>query len=231
MAMGIALMFNIVLPLNFNSPYKSTNIQEFWKRWHMTLGRFMTNYLYIPLGGNRLGERKTLRNLFIVFMASGIWHGAGWNFIIWGGLHGICILIHRVWKNSGRKMNKLLGWFITINLVNIFWVFFRAETLNRALKVLKGMFDIKGLIYMGTHIGQMVEMTRGYRDLTQGVLGNRLNLTGLIVSLGIVFFMRNSYEKISKSKIEIKYCLQLSFLLALGICSLLETGDFLYFNF
>ena len=84
---------------------------------------------------------------------------------------------------------------------------------------------------MGTHIGQMVEMTRGYRDLTQGVLGNRLNLTGLIVSLGIVFFMRNSYEKISKSKIEIKYCLQLSFLLALGICSLLETGDFLYFNF
>ncbi|WP_294665960.1 MBOAT family O-acyltransferase, partial [uncultured Fusobacterium sp.] len=120
MAMGIALMFNIVLPLNFNSPYKSANIQEFWKRWHMTLGRFMTNYLYIPLGGNRLGERKTLRNLFIVFMASGIWHGAGWNFITWGGLHGICILIHRVWKNSGRKMNKLLGWFITINLVNIF---------------------------------------------------------------------------------------------------------------
>lgn len=231
MAMGIALMFNIVLPLNFNSPYKSANIQEFWKRWHMTLGRFMTNYLYIPLGGNRLGERKTLRNLFIVFMASGIWHGAGWNFVIWGSLHGICILIHRVWKNSERKMNKLLGWFITINLVNIFWVFFRAETLNGALKVLKGMFDIKGLIYMGTHIGQIVEMTRGYRDLTQGVLGNRLNLIGLIVSLGIVFFIRNSYEKISKSEIEIKYSLQLSFLLALGICSLLETGDFLYFNF
>lgn len=77
MAMGIALMFNIILPLNFNSPYKSSNIQEFWKRWHMTLGRFLTNYLYIPLGGNRKGELKTLRNLLIVFLASGIWHGAG----------------------------------------------------------------------------------------------------------------------------------------------------------
>ncbi|MGL4867793.1 MAG: MBOAT family O-acyltransferase, partial [Cetobacterium sp.] len=96
MAMGIALMFNIILPLNFNSPYKSTSIQEFWKRWHMTLGRFLTNYLYIPLGGNRKGELKTLRNLLIVFLASGIWHGAGWNFIIWGALHGLAILIHRV---------------------------------------------------------------------------------------------------------------------------------------
>ncbi|ERT66522.1 alginate O-acetyltransferase AlgI domain protein [Cetobacterium somerae ATCC BAA-474] len=77
MAMGIALMFNIILPLNFNSPYKATNIQDFWKRWHMTLGRFLTNYLYIPLGGNRNGEGKTLRNLLIVFLVSGIWHGAG----------------------------------------------------------------------------------------------------------------------------------------------------------
>lgn len=226
MAMGIALMFNIVLPLNFNSPYKSTNIQEFWKKWHMTLGRFMTNYLYIPLGGNRLGERKTLRNLFIVFMASGIWHGAGWNFVIWGGLHGICILIHRVWKNSGRKMNKLLGWIITINLVNIFWVFFRAETLNGALKVLKGMFDIKGLIYMGTHMGEIAEMTRGYRYLTQGVLGNRINFIFLILATIVVFFMNNSYEKSNKNirSEKIMYIL-------LSILLLNTTSDFLYFNF
>ncbi|MGL6119911.1 MAG: MBOAT family O-acyltransferase, partial [Fusobacteriaceae bacterium] len=114
MAMGIALMFNIILPLNFNSPYKSTSIQEFWKRWHMTLGRFLTNYLYIPLGGNRKGELKTLRNLSIVFLASGIWHGAGWNFIIWGALHGLAILIHRTWKNKGYKMPALLGWAITL---------------------------------------------------------------------------------------------------------------------
>ena len=120
MAIGIGLMFNILLPINFNSPYKSTNIQEFWQKWHMTLGRFLANYLYIPLGGNRKGEKRTLLNLLIVFLVSGIWHGAGWNFIIWGMLHGICILIHRVWKNSKRKMNKFIGWFITMNLVNIF---------------------------------------------------------------------------------------------------------------
>ena len=115
----------------------------------------------------------------------------GWNFVIWGGLHGICILIHRVWKNSGRKMNKLLGWFITINLVNVFWVFFRAETLNGAVKVLKGMFDIKGLIYMGTHIGQIGEMTRGYRELTIGMLGNKFNLMILMISLIAVFLLNN----------------------------------------
>ena len=231
MAMGIALMFNIVLPLNFNSPYKSTNIQEFWKRWHMTLGRFMTNYLYIPLGGNRLGERKTLRNLFIVFMASGIWHGAGWNFVIWGGLHGICILIHRVWKNSGRKMNKLLGWFITINLVNIFWVFFRAETLNTALKVLKGMFDVKGLIYMGTHIGQIGEMTRVYRKLTQGVLRNRLNLIILMVSFIIVFFLKNSFEKNQKLKFNFINNIEIVTYFWFGVFSLIQISEFLYFNF
>ena len=231
MTMGIALMFNIVLPLNFNSPYKSTNIQEFWKRWHMTLGRFMTNYLYIPLGGNRLGERKTLRNLFIVFMASGIWHGAGWNFVIWGVLHGICILIHRVWKNSERKMNKLLGWFITINLVNIFWVFFRAETLNGALKVLKGMFDVKGLIYMGTHIGQIGEMTKLYIVSSQGIFGNKINLILLISSMLIVFFKKNIYEKSIKLNNSSKDNYIMIFLFIISIFNLYKMSIFLYFNF
>ncbi|MGL5964435.1 MAG: MBOAT family O-acyltransferase, partial [Fusobacteriaceae bacterium] len=114
MAMGIALMFNIVLPLNFNSPYKALNIQDFWKRWHMTLGRFLTNYLYIPLGGNRKGDKRTLLNLLLVFLVSGVWHGAGWNFILWGGLHGISILIHRVWKSKKIYMPKLIGWAITL---------------------------------------------------------------------------------------------------------------------
>ena len=231
MAMGIALMFNIVLPLNFNSPYKSTNIQEFWKRWHMTLGRFMTNYLYIPLGGNRLGERKTLRNLFIVFIASGIWHGAGWNFVIWGCLHGICILVHRVWKNSGRKMNKLLGWFITINLINIFLAIFRSETLNIALKVLKGIFDVKGLIYMGTHLGEIGEMTREYRNLTQGVLRNRLNLIILMVSLIIVFFLKNSFEKNQKLKFNFINNIEIVTYFWFGVFSLIQISEFLYFNF
>ena len=231
MAMGIALMFNIVLPLNFNSPYKSTNIQEFWKRWHMTLGRFMTNYLYIPLGGNRLGERKTLRNLFIVFMASGIWHGAGWNFVIWGGLHGICILIHRVWKNSGRKMNKLLGWFITINLVNIFWVFFRAETLNGALKVLKGMFNYKSLITVVLEMEQKNNLMRIYQEIKDIFGANEIDIAILLFATIITFLLNNTFNIVNSLKINIKNCFIVAFFFSISICYFNGISNFLYFNF
>lgn len=231
MAMGIALMFNIVLPLNFNSPYKSTNIQEFWKRWHMTLGRFMTNYLYIPLGGNRLGERKTLRNLFIVFMASGIWHGAGWNFVIWGVLHGICILIHRVWKNSERKMNKLLGWFITINLVNIFWVFFRAETLNTALKVLKEMFSYKSLITIVLEIEQKNNLMGMYQEIKDRFTVNEIDITSLLFTVIITFLLNNTFNIVNSLKINIKNCFVVAFLFSISICYFNGISNFLYFNF
>ncbi|MHD0314096.1 MBOAT family O-acyltransferase [Fusobacterium varium] len=231
MAMGIALMFNIVLPLNFNSPYKSTNIQEFWKRWHMTLGRFMTNYLYIPLGGNRLGERKTLRNLFIVFMTSGIWHGAGWNFVIWGCLHGICILIHRVWKNSGRKMNKLLGWFITINLVNIFWVFFRAETLNGALKVLKGMFNYKSLITVVLEMEQKNNLMRIYQEIKDIFGANEIDIAILLFATIIIFLLNNTFNIVNSLKINIKNCFIVAFFFSISICYFNGISNFLYFNF
>ena len=97
MAMGLALMFGIILPLNFNSPYKALNITDFWRRWHITLGRFLRECLYIPLGGNRVGKILNLRNLFIVAFLSGIWHGAGWGFVIWGIMHGVAMVIHRIY--------------------------------------------------------------------------------------------------------------------------------------
>lgn len=231
MAMGIALMFNIVLPLNFNSPYKSTNIQEFWKKWHMTLGRFMTNYLYIPLGGNRLGERKTLRNLFIVFMASGIWHGAGWNFVIWGGLHGICILIHRVWKNSRRKMNKLLGWFITINLVNIFWIFFRAKTLNGAIKILKGMFNYKSLITVVLEMEQKNNLMRIYQEIKDSFVVNEIDIVTLLFATIITFFLDNTFDIVNDLKTNVKNCFVIAFLFSISICYFNRISNFLYFNF
>lgn len=233
MAMGIGLMFNIVLPLNFNSPYKSTNIQEFWRRWHITLGRFMTNYLYIPLGGNRKGELKTLRNLFIVFLASGIWHGAGWNFVIWGMLHGICILIHRVWKNTGKKLPKLIGWFITINLVNIFWVFFRAENLKDAVKVLKGMIDIPNLIYMMTYLRKIKEMTLEYRTFVQEASSNGTIYTTvfLLFSMIIVFLLKNSYEKNKNLKFKFINSIETVIYFWLSVFSLIQISEFLYFNF
>ena len=222
MAIGIGLMFNILLPINFNSPYKSTNIQEFWQKWHMTLGRFLANYLYIPLGGNRKGEKRTLLNLLIVFLVSGIWHGAGWNFIIWGMLHGICILIHRVWKNSKRKMNKFVGWFITMNLVNIFWVFFRAKDLASAFKVIKGMlniFTIKAFISLP------------FREYSSAELGNKITIIFLIISSVIILLPKNSLERMRNFKMTNINLMELSIYMSLGIVFVNRVSKFLYFNF
>ena len=149
MAIGLGLFFGIVLPINFDSPYKSLNIAEFWRRWHMTLGRFLKDYLYIPLGGNRVGKLLNLRNLFIVAFLSGIWHGAGWGFVIWGVLHGSAMCIHRIytyvkpnWKFFEGIPYKILAWFITFNFLNFAWIFFRAENLREAFSIIQSMFGI-----------------------------------------------------------------------------------------
>lgn len=139
MALAVALMFNIKLPANFNSPYKALDIQDFWRRWHITLSRFLRDYIYIPLGGNRKGEWHTYTNLFSVFLIGGLWHGASWMFVIWGALHGIAIVMHRMWKQLGLTMNSLLAWFITFNFINITWIFFRAKDWDHASNILQGM--------------------------------------------------------------------------------------------
>lgn len=145
MAIGAALLFNIKLPFNFNSPYKSLNIQVFWRRWHMTLGRFLMNYIYIPLGGNRRGKLRTYRNLMITFLIGGFWHGAGWTFIFWGFLHGAALIVHRIWKEFNIKLPKLVSWLLTFLFVNISWVFFRATEWEDALKVLRGMVNFESI--------------------------------------------------------------------------------------
>lgn len=145
MAIGSALMFNITLPINFNSPYRALNIQDFWRRWHITLSRFFRDYIYIPLGGNRDGTPRTLSNLFIVFLIGGIWHGAGWTFVAWGILHGLAMMIHFLWKQLNLNTPKALSWILTFMFVNSAWVFFRAHSFNDALKVLKGMTGFSGI--------------------------------------------------------------------------------------
>jgi alginate O-acetyltransferase complex protein AlgI len=139
MAIGAARMFNIRLPINFNSPYKALDIQDFWRRWHITLSNFLRDYLYIPLGGSRVAEPRVCGNLFIVFLLGGLWHGASWMFIIWGALHGAALVIHRLWSRSGFALPTPIAWFVTFNFVNIAWVFFRAKDMTSATKVLSGM--------------------------------------------------------------------------------------------
>jgi alginate O-acetyltransferase complex protein AlgI len=149
MAVGLARMFNIRLPANFYSPYKAINIADFWRRWHMTLSRFLRDYLYIPLGGNRRGRARQIANLLITMLLGGLWHGAGWTFIIWGALHGLFLVIHRLWSElaatRGLKMPKPIAWVSTMLAVVIAWVYFRAADIDSAHAILAGMFGGNGL--------------------------------------------------------------------------------------
>lgn len=137
MASGIARMMNFTLPANFNSPYKATTITEFWSRWHMTLTRFLTRYVYIPLGGNRKGTLRTYGNVMIVFFLSGLWHGAGMEFIVWGLLHGIFSVITRHFKRFFSALPGVVGWAVTFLFVNITWVFFRSGSISSAIIMLR----------------------------------------------------------------------------------------------
>jgi D-alanyl-lipoteichoic acid acyltransferase DltB (MBOAT superfamily) len=154
MAVGLALLFGIRLPVNFRSPYKAASIIDFWRRWHVTLSRFLRDYLYIPLGGNRLGEQRRYLNLFVTMLLGGLWHGAGWNFVIWGGLHGGYLSINHLWQGWHGRVAKrplpfavaralaMLSWAVTFFAVVIAWVFFRAKTAAGAWQMLGGLFGV-----------------------------------------------------------------------------------------
>ena len=149
MAIGLALMFGIRLPVNFRSPYKATSIIEFWRRWHITLSRFLRDYLYIPLGGNRLGEQRRYINLLVTMLLGGLWHGAAWNFVIWGALHGIYLCVNHLWQRwrgesaANSPAMNLVSWVVTFFAVVIAWVFFRAKTTAGAWQMLGSLFGFE----------------------------------------------------------------------------------------
>ena len=150
MAMGLALMFGIRLPVNFLSPYQSESIIEFWRRWHITLSRFLRDYLYFALGGNRRGPVRRYANLIIVMLLGGLWHGAGWNFLLWGGLHGLYLVVNHLWEFATITRERLrLGFWparcVTFLSVVIAWVLFRATSLHAAAEVYSGMLGLNGV--------------------------------------------------------------------------------------
>ncbi len=141
MAVGISLLFGIRLPFNFNSPYKADSIQDFWRRWHITLSRWLRDYLYIPLGGNRASTAGVYRNLFVTFLLGGLWHGAAWTFIAWGALHGLGCCVQKAWASRGLRMPGPLAIVVTFLFVNFAWVYFRAPDLATAHSVLAAMMS------------------------------------------------------------------------------------------
>lgn len=141
MGMAVAKMLNISLPVNFDSPYKANSIQDFWRRWHITLSLWLRDYLYIPLGGSRKGLARTVLNYFIVFLLGGFWHGAGWTFVVWGAMHGTALGIHRVWKMLNRPLPKIFGVVLTFLFVHLTWVFFRSQNIEQGMSVVSAMFS------------------------------------------------------------------------------------------
>jgi D-alanyl-lipoteichoic acid acyltransferase DltB (MBOAT superfamily) len=154
MAIGLALLFNIRLPLNFDAPYRAFSIADFWKRWHISLSTFLRDYLYIPLGGNRHGEPRRYLNLLITMVLGGLWHGAAWTFVIWGALHGAFLSLNYLWRSLRERLgmrprNSLTGkfgaWLLTFLCVCVAWVFFRAESVADARTILAGMAGLNGV--------------------------------------------------------------------------------------
>ncbi len=234
MAIGAALLFNIKLPINFNSPYKATSIQDFWRRWHITLSRFLKDYVYIPLGGNRKGEIQTYTNLFLTFLLGGIWHGAGWTFVLWGMLHGIALIINRAWQQFGFKMHTALAWFITFNFVNIGWVFFRAKEFEDAIKVLKGMAGLDSIVLPNALASKLAFLTPygiEFGGFISAIKADMYTFVWLIFAFIMILAFKNSIELSKHFKTNRKYFLFVVLLFFGTVAYIGKVSEFLYFNF
>ncbi|SDA42775.1 D-alanyl-lipoteichoic acid acyltransferase DltB, MBOAT superfamily [Butyrivibrio sp. INlla18] len=252
MATGLGQMFNLNIPMNFNSPYKALSVADFWKRWHMTLTRFLTTYIYIPLGGNRKGKARTYLNTMIVFLVSGIWHGANWTFILWGILHGIAQCFNKLTSGIYKKifgaaegisgvfgkvvcgLIKAVQWIVTFAFLNVTWLLFRADSVTMWVQILKRLFvlnlDVREDILENFRIPKF----RYVLQLLRLPANDNMTLwAGLIIimlaALLICLLFPNNYERTYKRNV-----VSLVFtwvILVICIISLSSVSTFLYFNF
>ena len=234
MALGASLLFNIKLPINFNSPYKSLNLQDFWRRWHMTLSRFVRDYIYIPLGGSRVPELQMLLNILITFFLVGLWHGAGWTFVVWGLLHGGGLVIFHLWQKTPFRLPRLVSWIITFNFVNAAWVFFRARTFTDAIKVLKGMAGLSGVTLpekLAHHLAALKPYGVQFGEMFATIRWNKQTFYYLIVFFFFAVFFRNSNEIAQRLKPSWRTAVALSAISLYAIHNLHKASEFIYFNF
>ena len=236
MALGIAFIFNIKLPLNFNSPLKKTGMIDFWKNWHITLTNFITTYIYTPINRSyrRLTFHKAMLATLITFLIAGLWHGASWMFVVFGALHGIGVVANHYWKKTKIKINKYVAWFITFNFVNFTFVFFRAREWADAVKVLKGMIGQSGLILpeiLASKLSLLNEFGIEFRPLMESIKFSGLIFLYIAIGFIVVLFCKNSVEIVSHYKRSYKTAIYSSLLFFIGVLSVSGTTEFLYFNF
>jgi alginate O-acetyltransferase complex protein AlgI len=252
MAIGLACLFGVSLPQNFNSPYKAQSIADFWRRWHMTLSRFLRDFLYIPLGGNRQGGARQLVNLALTMLLGGLWHGANWNFVIWGGLHGIYLAINHAWRGAAperppSRLRAIVAWALTFFAVVISWVFFRAVTFDGSLNMLAGMAMLNGLAlpaplaaWSGWHV---LDGIVAVGPATRSTFDLFANFFWVALLAGIAFFAPNSEELFGRARhadrigavsppvFTYPRAVACGLLLALGLSVLSQPSEFLYFQF
>lgn len=234
MALGTALFFNVRLPVNFDSPYRSLSIQDFWRRWHISLSRFLRDYIYIPLGGNRAGEFRTSLNVFITFLVGGIWHGAGWTFILWGMAHGLGLIVQRLWRRTGIRINRYVSWFITFNFVNAAWVLFRAKDLTGALKVYKGMLGLNGVMISASlgKISFLKSLSFEFGEWPAAISKNITYVMYYIAAAAVIaIFWKNSNELSAKYEPGWRWLVFIAIILGIGLIHVTRISNFVYANF
>ena len=236
MATGISSMINIDLPMNFVSPYKAVSIRDFWKRWHITLTGFLTKYIYIPLGGSRKGIATTYLNTIIVFLVSGLWHGANWTFILWGLLHGLLSCFDRLAAKAQERIPRFIRWFFTLAVVSVLWLLFSSDSVKQWLEVLKKIMSMQSGISVSDNLidsfnlseNPLIYSIPGIDFLRHRIKGFNM-LVFTFVSCIICFIPENNYRK--RDRLTIVDLILSSLAFIWGIICLGSESTFLYFGF
>lgn len=235
MAVGTSLMLNIKLPINFDSPYKAISIRDFWKRWHISLTKFFTKYIYIPLGGSKKGIFFTYVNTMIVFLISGIWHGANWTFIVWGILHGALSVFDRIFDKYQKKICKPIKWICTFIVVNSLWLLFRSDSISQWLDIIAKIISFQNLnisdgIIQIFNLQETVFISNvlGVTEFVKNIRGFWM-IVYLIVSYGICLLFENNYKKLEKISWITMFVSSIAFVW--GFICLSGESVFVYFNF
>lgn len=236
MAVGLGRMFNMEIPINFNSPFKATSIINFWERWHISLSQFLREYLYIPLGGNRLGEVRRYVNIFITMLLGGIWHGAGFTFILWGAWHGLFIMLNNFWRKIAFvSVPKPVGWALTFLVFVLGVVFFRGNNYQDIVEIFKSMAGLKERILPIAYATKLPWLSTFGFQFKGNNLGSiqeaKKALLFILSLLPCVVFAPNTQEIVGKIKPTLLWALGLSLISLFVLSGLNQVSKFLYFQF
>ena len=222
MAIGLGLLFNFKFPINFYSPYKALSFIDFWRRWHITFSTYLRNYLYIPLGGNRRGKIRQFSNIFLTFLLGGLWHGAGWNYILWGCMHGVFIMINHLWKAFGRPLSPFISWNLTFWTLSLTMVMFRAANVSDGIHMIKTMLQVTTIFPSGTY------------GIALGRLqfGNEFTVFILLGLMIFILWSKSVPELMKQFQPNLKWMLVTAILFLISLLTMSGgVSEFLYFQF